>query len=284
MFQFKNENDYLTLMQVVVLKMEADKVPLKKISFTTIIKVLVKEGQILSTNWSNVKDKAWNMKSKIKRMVQEWNLTYKVDRHCSQENKEMFEFYIERIATLEKQFDCDKKKTSTKETHLSSMEILEDKEEETGNTLQQDTVLNIRNSLEEESCDERVQETNIKAEEKSKSQRAVFSRMKPENEKDFLILIQAVVLKMNEDKVPLENLSFRSILQSLVNEGQMEVTSWTSVRDKSCRMKSRIKQMVTDWNLTNTLDSYWHCSPENKEMFELYIADIATLEKQLICE
>ena len=64
----------------------------------------------------------------------------------------------------------------------------------------------------------------------------------------------------------------------------MEVTSWTSVRDKSCRMKSRIKQMVRDWNLTNKLDSYWHCSPENKKMFELYIADIATLDKQFNCD
>ena len=57
----------------------------------------------------------------------------------------------------------------------------------------------------------------------------------------------------------------------------------SSFRDKACTMKARVKQMVNEWNLTRTVDDR-HCSPENKEMFELLIMDIANLEKQYNCD
>ena len=112
----KDENDYLVTMRVVMLKMNTEKVPLKNISFSKIIKVVVKEGQMQLTNLKSFKDSesemnhlrdmACKMKARIEQMVKEWNLTKTVDnRHCSPENKEMFELYIADIATLENNFN-----------------------------------------------------------------------------------------------------------------------------------------------------------------------------------
>ena len=88
---------------------------------------------------------------------------------------------------------------------------------------------------------------------------------------------------MKEEKASLKNISFVSILRVLVKEGQIQQRGWSSFKEKGCRMKARVKQMVKEWNLTKTVDDR-HCSPENKEMFELFIMDIANLEKQYNCD
>ena len=106
------------------------------------------------------------------------------------------------------------------------------------------------------------------------------SRMNPKYENDFLIMMQVVMLRMKEEKASLKNISFLAILRALVNEGQIQLKGWSSCRDRGGQMKARVKQMLKEWNLTKTVDNRHYCSPENKEIFELCIADIANLEKQ----
>ena len=106
------------------------------------------------------------------------------------------------------------------------------------------------------------------------------SRMNPKYENDFLIMIQVVMFRMKEEKASLKNISFSAILKALVNEGQIQLKGWSSCKDRGAQMKARVKLMLKEWNLTRTVDNRHYCSPENKEIFELCIADIANLEKQ----
>ena len=150
----------------------------------------------------------------------------------------------------------------------------------------------IENKVEEDRL--QIQEHNLSGNLKHKEfkarimdQYSVYSGVNPKDENDYLIMMQIVVLKMNTEKVPLKNISFSKIIKVLVKEGQMQLTNLKSFKDKesvmkhfrdmACKMKARIQQMVKEWNLAKTVDNR-HCSPEHKEMFELYIADIATLE------
>ena len=153
------------------------------------------------------------------------------------------------------------------------IEVIENKAEEISSQIQEH---NLRGILKHQEFEARI-----------KDRYSVYSRVNPNDENDYLITMQVVMLKMNTEKVPLKNISFSKIIKVVVKEGQMQLKNLKSfkdresemkhLRDMACKMKARIEQMVKEWNLTKTVDNR-HCSPENKEMFELYIADIATLE------